>query len=126
MVKIGPVSIQIKGEVENGQITKMQTTINGVKLPPLPRLTEPQRVALRLCWLADRNQRHPDLTITGFLGYESSYSDWEGNVRSGCELTRTPTMKRLSLLGLVDRMDSYTFHITTQGRVVAGMLGFSE
>jgi hypothetical protein len=92
----------------------------------IPKLTGAQIAALRLCWLADRNQRHPALIIVGFLGYESSYSDREGNVRSGCDQTRTPTMKLLAQFGLVTWIDSYSVHITEQGRVVAACIGIKE
>lgn len=92
----------------------------------IPKLTGPQIAALRLCWLADRNPNHPALAITGFLSAYTSYSDYEGHVRSGCELTRTPTMIKLLNLGLIDRMDSYTFHITEKGRIVAACIGCKE
>jgi hypothetical protein len=126
------VHIKLEGlTIEGNQngITKFEPGKLSVEVmdtkPVTPKLTPSQLKALRLCWLADRNIYHPALTITHAFG-KSSYSDPDGHVRTGCDLTRYPTMKKLRDLGLVELVDNYTVHITDAGRFAADVYGFTE
>lgn len=93
--------------------------------PQTPKLTDTQKQALRLCWLADRNPRHPDLVMPGSMG-NLSYSDSEGHVRTGCALTRSNTIDVLKRHNLVKLADDFAVHITEAGRFAADVYGFTD